>query len=230
MKSIYKFLIAFGVIIFIILVVLSVFFGYILYTKYAYLWKVIRKMENDKYLWPLNKKICQGVAQNVDLNGNTLLIGVGSCSILDNLIKKQDSKSQIHVIDTNKYLLDLAEEKYGNRCKYIHEDFMYHKFDMNYDNVVSSLPHKEFSLNDIDRIFEQYFKVSQNKIIYFESKMPHIKNSYVKMVIENKNKGKKSEVNADEKIEDIWDLSVKKNYKNIPPVNLCILTKKIKQV
>jgi len=93
---------------------------------------------------------------------------------------------------------------------------MYHKFDKCYENVISSLPHKEFALVDIDRIFEKYFNISIGKIIYFESKMPHVKNSYVKMVIDNKNKSGSN-----------WNLIIKKNYRNIPPINLCILSKQV---
>ena len=29
--------------------------------KYKYLFKVVKKMENDKYLWPLNKKISRKI-------------------------------------------------------------------------------------------------------------------------------------------------------------------------
>jgi hypothetical protein len=83
-----------------------------------------------------------------------------------------------------------------------------------YENVISSLPHKEFVLQDIDMIFDKYYNLSMKNIIYFENKMPHIKNSYVKMLIDKKSGSK-------------WKLTTIKNYKNIPPVNLCILTKKI---
>ena len=185
-------------------------FAYILNKKYKYLFKVVRKMENDKYLWPLNKKISSGIVKNIDLNSDTLLIGVGSCSILEYLVKNLDKNARIDVIDGNQYLLELAKEKYGDRCNYIHGDFIFHKIEKIYKNVISSLPHKEFSLQDIERIFNKYFAVSLGKIIYFESKMPHVKNSYVKMLI---------------KPHENWTLTTKKNYRNIPPVNLCILSK-----
>jgi hypothetical protein len=188
-------------------------FGYILYNKYIYLFKVIRKMENDKYLWPLTKKISNGITNYVDKKGKTLLIGVGNCTILDSLVKKLETGAKIDIIDSNKYLLEIAKEKYGNRCSYIEGDFLINKFPSLYENIISSLPHKEFVLQDIDLIFEKYYNLSMKNIIYFENKMPHIKNSYVKMLIDKKNASK-------------WELTTIKNYKNIPPVNLCILTKK----
>jgi phospholipid N-methyltransferase len=184
-------------------------FGYILYNKYIYLFKVIRKMENDKYLWPLTKKISNGITNYLDKKGKTLLIGVGNCTILDSLVKKLEPNAKIDVIDSNKYLLEIAKEKYGERCNYIEGDFLSHKFQLLYENVVSSLPHKEFVLQDIDLIFDKYYNLSTKNIIYFE-----IKNSYVKMLID-----KKSELK--------WELTTIKNFKNIPPVNLCILKKKI---
>lgn len=187
-----------------------------LYRKYIYLWKIVRRMENDKYLWPLNKKISLGIAQNIIQNGNTLLIGVGNCTVLDHLVRKLDKDTKIDIIDSNKYLLDLAKEKYKDRCNYINDDFLIHKFDKIYDNLISTLPHKEFPLNDIDKIFIKYFNVGSQNIIYFESKIPHVKNSYVRMLIEEKNK-------LSDKYK--WHLSIKKNYKNIPPVNICILKK-----
>ena len=175
-------------------------------------------MENEKYIWPINKKISLGIAQNIKQNGSTLLIGVGNCTVLDHLIRKLSPDSSIDIIDSNKYLLDLAQEKYKDRCKYINDDFIYYKFDKCYDNIISTLPHKEFPLNDIERIFTKYFNVGCENIIYFESKIPHVKNSYVKMIIEEKNK-------FNDKYK--WHLSIKKNYKNIPPINICILQKKI---
>ena len=187
-------------------------FGYILYNKYIYLFKVIRKMENDKYLWPLTKKISNGITNYVDKKGKTLLIGVGNCTILESLVEKLEPSSKIDVIDSNKYLLEIAKEKYGDRCTYIESEFLNHKFQLLYENVVSSLPHKEFVLQDIDMIFDKYYNLSIKNIIYFENKMPHIKNSYVKMLIDKKSESK-------------WKLSTIKNFKNIPPVNLCILSK-----
>lgn len=189
-------------------------FGYILYNKYIYLFKVIRKMENDKYLWPITKKISNGITNYVDKKGKTLLIGVGNCTILESLVKKLEPSAKIDVIDSNKYLLEIAKEKFGNRCTYIESEFLNHKFQLLYENVVSSLPHKEFVLQDIDIIFDKYYNLSTKNIIYFENKMPHIKNSYVKMLIDKKSEKK-------------WELKTIKNFKNIPPVNLCILTKKI---
>jgi hypothetical protein len=170
-------------------------------------------MENDKYLWPLTKKISNGITNYVDKKGKTLLIGVGNCTILDSLVKKLETGAKIDIIDSNKYLLEIAKEKYGNRCSYIEGDFLINKFPSLYENIISSLPHKEFVLQDIDLIFEKYYNLSMKNIIYFENKMPHIKNSYVKMLIDKKNASK-------------WELTTIKNYKNIPPVNLCILTKK----
>ena len=187
-------------------------FGYILYNKYIYLFKVIRKMENDKYLWPLTKKISNGITNYVDKKGKTLLIGVGNCTILESLVEKLEPSSKIDVIDSNKYLLEIAKEKYGDRCTYIESEFLNHRFQLLYENVVSSLPHKEFVLQDIDMIFDKYYNLSIKNIIYFENKMPHIKNSYVKMLIDKKSESK-------------WKLSTIKNFKNIPPVNLCILSK-----
>ena len=189
-------------------------FGYILYNKYIYLFKVIRKMENDKYLWPITKKISNGITNYVDKKGKTLLIGVGNCTILESLVKKLEPSAKIDVIDSNKYLLEIAKEKYGDRCTYIEGDFLSHKFELLYENIVSSLPHKEFVLQDIDMIFDKYYNLSTKNIVYFENKMPHIKNSYVKMLIDKKNGSK-------------WELKTIKNFKNIPPVNLCILSKKI---
>lgn len=226
MKNFYKFLIIVAVIIVSIFLVTFGFFSYILYTKYSYLFKIVRKMENDKYLWPVNKKISIGLTQYIKPKGKTLLIGVGNCGILDNLVKKLDQTTQIDVIDSNKYLLDLAEEKYGKRCKYINDNFLFSKLELDYENIVSSLPHKEYSLNEIDTIFSKYFNLSKesssdNVIIYFENKMPHVKNSYVKMIINNKNK---------ELDKTQWDLITKKNYKSFPPLNLCILQKKNKSL
>lgn len=216
MKSFYIFILTIIAIILCIFLVCFGFFAYILYKKYKYLFKIIRKMENDKYLWPLNKKLSNGIIEKLNTNGKILLIGVGSCSILDNLVKKTDK--QIDVIDSNQYLLDLAKEKHGERCNYINEDFIYYKFDTLYENVISTLPHKEFSLEDIDRIFCKYCHLSLDKVIYLESKMPHVKNSYVKMWQTNKNKELEPKNYK-------WELQTKKNYRNIPPVNLCILTK-----
>ena len=173
-------------------------------------------MENDKYLWPLNRKLSNGIIDNVNKKGKTLLIGVGSCSILDYLVKK--TEGTVDVIDSNNYLLELAKEKYGDRCNYINGDFIFYKFDKLYENVISTLPHKEFSLQDIDRILGKYCNLSLENIIYLESKMPHVKNSYVKMWQDNKNKELESKNYR-------WVLTTKKNYKNIPPVNLCILSK-----
>ena len=210
MQPIYIFLI------FILCIIVSIFlitfgmFAYILNNKYKYLFKVVKKMENDKYLWPLNKKISNGIVKNIDLNGDTLLIGVGSCSILDYLVKNLETNTKIDVIDSNQYLLDLAREKYGDRCNYIQGEFIFQKLEKLYKNVISSLPHKEFTLEDIERIFSKYYALSLGKIIYFESKLPHVKNSYVKMLVKQHEK---------------WTLNTKKNYRNIPPVNLCILTK-----
>jgi len=73
-----------------IFIITFALFGYILYNKYIYLFKVIRKMENDKYLWPLTKKISNGITNYVDKKGKTLLIGVGNCTILESLVKKLD--------------------------------------------------------------------------------------------------------------------------------------------
>jgi len=171
-------------------------------------------MENDKYLWPLTKKISNGITNYIDKKGKTLLIGVGNCTILESLVKKLEQGTKIDVIDSNKYLLEIAKEKYGDRCSYIEGDFLTNRFSSLYENVISSLPHKEFVLQDIDMIFDKYYNLSMKNIIYFENKMPHIKNSYVKMLIDKKNASK-------------WELTTIKNYKNIPPVNLCILTKKI---
>lgn len=199
-------------------IIASSIFAYILYKKYSYLWKIVRRMENDKYLWPLNKKISLGITNYIKPSGNTLLIGVGNCTVLDHLIRKLEPNTKIEIIDSNKYLLDLAKDKYKDRCTYINDDFIYHKFDKCYDNLISTLPHKEFPLNDIEKIFTKYFNVSCENIVYFESKIPHVKNSYVKMLIEDKNK-------FNDKF--IWTLTIKKNYKNIPPVNICYLQKKI---
>jgi hypothetical protein len=171
-------------------------------------------MENDKYLWPLTKKISNGITNYVDKKGKTLLIGVGNCTVLESLVKKLEPDAKIDVIDSNKYLLEIAKEKYGERCNYIEGDFLTNRFPSLYENVISSLPHKEFVLQDIDMIFDKYYNLSTKNIIYFENKMPHIKNSYVKMLIDKKSEKK-------------WELMTIKNFKNIPPVNLCILTKKI---
>jgi hypothetical protein len=171
-------------------------------------------MENDKYLWPLTKKISNGITNYVDKKGKTLLIGVGNCTVLDSLVKKLEPEAKIDVIDSNKYLLEIAKEKYGDRCTYIEGEFLQTRFQLLYENVISSLPHKEFVLQDIDMIFDKYYNLSTKNIIYFENKMPHIKNSYVKMLIDKKSESK-------------WELKTIKNFKNIPPVNLCILTKKI---
>jgi deoxyadenosine/deoxycytidine kinase len=171
-------------------------------------------MENDKYLWPLTKKISNGITNYVDKKGKTLLIGVGNCTILESLVKKLEPDAKIDVIDSNKYLLEIAKEKYGDRCTYIEGYFLTNRFPSLYENVISSLPHKEFVLQDIDMIFDKYYNLSMKNIIYFENKMPHVKNSYVKMLIDKKSESK-------------WELKTIKNFKNIPPVNLCILTKKI---
>jgi len=195
-----------------IFIITFALFGYILYNKYIYLFKVIRKMENDKYLWPLTKKISNGITNYVDKKGKTLLIGVGNCTVLESLVKKLEPGAKIDVIDSNKYLLEIAKEKYGDRCTYIEGDFLTNRFPSLYENVVSSLPHKEFVLQDIDMIFDKYYNLSMKNIIYFENKMPHVKNSYVKMLI-------------DKKSGDKWKLTTVKNFKNIPPVNLCILSK-----
>ena len=40
----------------------------------------------------------------------------------------------------------------------------------------------------VSNFLAKYFNVSCENIIYFESKIPHVKNSYVKMIIEEKNK------------------------------------------
>lgn len=218
MLKIYQILLIVGSIIVGLIIIAAILFSIILYTKYKYLWKIVRRMENDKYLWPLNKKISVGIANNIKNNGNTLLIGVGNCTVLDHLVRKIDKDAKIDVIDSNKYLLDLAKEKYGDRCKYINDDFIYYKFDKCYDNIISTLPHKEFPLKEIEIIFNKYFNVGIENIVYFESKIPHVKNSYVKMLIENKNK-------FNDKFK--WNLTVKKNYKNIPPVNICFLQKKL---
>jgi len=220
MEKIFKIILIITGIIFGLVIFTSIIFGMILYHKYIYLWKIVRRMENDKYLWPLNKKISLGIANNIKSDGNTLLIGVGNCTVLDHLVRKLDSKANIDIIDSNQYLLDLAKEKYKDRCKYLTGDFMYYKFDKCYENVISTLPHKEFPLKEIDLIFNKYFNVGCDNIIYFESKIPHIKNSYVKMLIENQNK-------FNEKYK--WNLIVKKNYKNIPPVNICFLQKRIEK-
>ena len=220
MNTLYKITLIITAIFVTIFVITFGIFGFILYKKYSYLFKVIRKMENDKYLWPINKKISQGIVSHVNKKGSTLLIGVGSCSILDHLVKKMDPKYKIDVIDSNKYLLELAEEKYGDKCNYINDDFMLVKLEKCYDNIISTLPFKEFNLSDIERIFEKYFSACNENIVFFESKMPHVKNSYVKMLIENKNKSI-TDSNGNYK----WELNVKKNYSNIPPINLCILKK-----
>ncbi len=214
MNKFYLILIIVSTIIASIFIITFGLFGYILYNKYIYLFKVIRKMENDKYLWPITKKISNGITNYVDKKGKTLLIGVGNCTILESLVKKLEPSAKIDVIDSNKYLLEIAKEKYGDRCTYIEGDFLSHKFELLYENVVSSLPHKEFVLQDIDMIFDKYYNLSIKNIIYFENKMPHIKNSYVKMLIDKKNGTK-------------WELKTIKNFKNIPPVNLCILSKKV---
>jgi len=217
----HKFLIIFisiSSIIFAIILISFIIFASILYKKYKYLWKIIRRMENEKYLWPINKKISLGIVNNIDSNGNTLLIGVGNCTVLDHLVRKLDKNAKIDIIDSNKYLLELAKEKYKDRCNYINDDFIYYKFDKCYNNVISTLPHKEFPLNEIEKIFDKYFNLSYNNIVYFESKIPHVKNSYVKMIIENKNQ-------FNNKFK--WNLLIKKNYKNIPPINICFLQKKL---
>ncbi len=218
MNQIKKGLLISGIIFASIFIITFIYFTVMLYRKYLYLWKIVIRMENEKYLWPLNKKISLGIAQNVKQNGSTLLIGVGNCTVLDHLIRKLDKSAQIDIIDSNKYLLELAKEKYKDRCKYINDDFIYYRFDKCYDNIISTLPHKEFPLNEIERIFNKYFNVGCENIVYFESKIPHVKNSYVKMLIENKNQ-------FNDKYK--WNLTIKKNYKNIPPVNICLLQKKI---
>lgn len=214
MNKFYLIVIIIAAIIASIFIITFALFGYILYNKYIYLFKVIRKMENDKYLWPLTKKISNGITNYVDKKGKTLLIGVGNCTILESLVKKLEPSAKIDVIDSNKYLLEIAKEKYGDRCTYIEGDFLSHKFELLYENIVSSLPHKEFVLQDIDMIFDKYYNLSTKNIVYFENKMPHIKNSYVKMLIDKKSGSK-------------WELNTIKNFKNIPPVNLCILSKKV---
>jgi len=214
MNKFYLIIIIVATIIASIFIITFALFGYILYNKYIYLFKVIRKMENDKYLWPLTKKISNGITNYVDKKGKTLLIGVGNCTILESLVKKLEPSAKIDVIDSNKYLLEIAKEKFGDRCTYIEGDFLSHKFELLYENIVSSLPHKEFVLQDIDLIFDKYYNLSVKNIIYFENKMPHIKNSYVKMLIDKKSGSK-------------WELKTIKNFKNIPPVNLCILSKKV---
>jgi hypothetical protein len=214
MNKFYLLVIIISAIVASIFIITFALFGYILYNKYIYLFKVIRKMENDKYLWPLTKKISNGITNYVDKKGKTLLIGVGNCTVLDSLVKKLEPEAKIDVIDSNKYLLEIAKEKYGDRCTYIEGEFLQTRFPSLYENVVSSLPHKEFVLQDIDMIFDKYYNLSMKNIIYFENKMPHVKNSYVKMLIDKKSESK-------------WELKTIKNFKNIPPVNLCILTKKI---
>ena len=103
MKSIYIFLITISIIIAVIFIITFGFFSYILYRKYSYLFKIVRKMENEKYLWPLNKKISIGITNHIKKDGSTLLIGVGNCGVLDVLIKKMDPTATIDVIDSNKY-------------------------------------------------------------------------------------------------------------------------------
>lgn len=214
MKSFYVFLITISTIIAVLFIITFGFFSYILYRKYSYLFKIVRKMENDKYLWPINKKVSLGIVNHININGPTLLIGVGNCGVLETLVKKMNPDANIYVIDSNKYLLDFAEEKYGKRCNYINDNFINKQFDnITFDNVVSSLPHKEYSLKDIDIIFAKYFNLGKKNIVYLENKLPHVKNSYVKMIL-------------DGKIKEGWELIIKKNYKNFPPINLCVLHKK----
>ena len=88
MNKFYLLAIIIAVIIASIFIITFALFGYILYNKYIYLFKVIRKMENDKYLWPLTKKISNGITNYVDKKGKTLLIGVGNCTVLESLVKK----------------------------------------------------------------------------------------------------------------------------------------------
>lgn len=209
MKKKYQFLLSVVIIIIIIFLVIYIFFGVILYRKYRYLWKIVRRMENDKYLWPLSNSVSKKIIENIDLKGDTLLIGVGNCSILDKLVEKQSSK--IYVLDSNSYLLDLAKDKHKN-CVFINDRFEDYNFNRKFKNVISTLPHKEFSLGEIEGFFKKYFSLSEDRILFFESKMPHVKNTYNSLIINNQNiNGKK------------YDYKVIKNVKNIPPLNLCVI-------
>ena len=195
-----------------ILIVLAVyiFFGIILWKKYKYLFKIVRKMENDKYLWPLSKNISNKIINNLNPEGNVLLIGVGDCGILDKLVKKN---MKIMVIDSNNYLLDLAKEKYGEKCEYLNEYFENVVLEKKFDNIISTLPHKEFTLKQIEIFFKKYFDLCKGNIIFFESKMPHIKNTYNQLIINNFN----------QKIKDgHYEYKVIKKVRNIPPLNVCI--------
>ena len=210
MKRKYQFLLSIVIITIFFFIILYVYFGIILWNKYKYLWKVVKKMENDKYLWPISKNISKKIVDNINLEGETLLIGVGNCGVLDYLVKHQNKK--ITVLDSNNYLLDIARDKYPE-CDFINESFENFKVEKKFENIVSTLPHKEFTLREIEMFFNKYFQYGKENIIFFESKMPHVKNTYNKLIINNYNQTIK---------DGYFDYKVIKKVKNIPPLNLCV--------
>lgn len=210
MKKKYQFLLSVVIIGIILFLVLYLYFGVILWNKYRYLWKIVKKMENDKYLWPISKNISKQIIDNINLNGDTLLIGVGNCGILDYLVK--NSKGKITVLDSNNYLLDIARDKYQD-CEYVNESFEDYETERKYTNIISTLPHKEFTLREIEVFFRKYFNLAKERIIFFESKVPHVKNTYNKLIINNLNQTLK---------DGKFDYQVIKKVKNMIPINLCV--------
>jgi len=210
MKRKYQFLLSIVIITIFFFIILYVYFGIILWNKYKYLWKVVKKMENDKYLWPISKNISKKIVDNINLEGETLLIGVGNCGVLDYLVKHQNKK--ITVLDSNNYLLDIARDKYPN-VNFVNESFENFTIDKKFENIISTLPHKEFTLREIEMFFNKYFQYGKENIIFFESKIPHVKNTYNKLIINNYNQTIKG---------GYFDYKVIKKVKNIPPLNLCV--------
>ena len=210
MKRKYQFLLSIVIITIFFFIILYVYFGIILWNKYKYLWKVVKKMENDKYLWPISKNISKKIVDNINLEGETLLIGVGNCGVLDYLVKHRGKK--ITVLDSNNYLLDIARDKYPE-CDFINESFENFTIDKKFENIISTLPHKEFTLREIEMFFNKYFQYGKENIIFFESKIPHVKNTYNKLIINNYNQTIKG---------GYFDYKVIKKVKNLPPLNLCV--------
>lgn len=209
MKKIYQFLLSIIIISVLIFLALYSYFGVILWNKYRHLWKIVRRMENDKYLWPISNNISKKIIKNINLDGETLLIGVGNCGILEELIKKN---VKVTVIDSNNYLLDIAKDKFKD-CEYYNENFEEYVTDKRFSNVISTLPHKEFSLREIELFFNKYFSLTKENLIFFESKIPHVKNTYNKLIINNLNQTLKN---------GKFDYQVIKKVKNLIPINLCI--------
>jgi len=126
------------------------------------------------------------------------------------LVKHQNKK--ITVLDSNNYLLDIARDKYPN-VNFVNESFENFTIDKKFENIISTLPHKEFTLREIEMFFNKYFQYGKENIIFFESKIPHVKNTYNKLIINNYNQTIKG---------GYFDYKVIKKVKNIPPLNLCV--------